>query len=334
MIMLRLARAARQADVIVSVSEMGMNVLLAKVAATITRRPLVITVHTPLGDSVREWVPAPLRRVTLAVNRRADASICVSRGLAAATISHGVPAGRVHVVTNGVDVPAIRAQADLDPGVELPTPLVVGIGRLTPQKGFDVLIEAHARAIGAGARHHLAIIGEGPDRPLLEKRIADLGVATSVTLLGYRDNPHAILRRADLFCLSSRWEGYPLVLIEALAVGVPIIATDCVSGPAEILADGRYGDLVKVESVDALATAISRRLADPDRARAAAAVDRAADFDPDHCAARYLEIFASLGGGPAALIPPPPPPRNSTDLFEVGAVKSPVFTAQTSNTSV
>ncbi len=310
-IFLRLLRAARRSDVIVSVSEMGMNVLLAKAAATITRRPLVIAVHTPLGDSVREWVPFGLRRLVLAVNRRSDASICVSEGLAEATIAQGVQPARVHVVTNGVDVAAIRARADIDPGLTLGRPLVVAVGRLTPQKGFDVLIEAHARALAAGAAHHLAIIGEGPDRPLLEKQIAELGVTTSVTLLGFRENPHAFMRRADLFCLPSRWEGYPLVVIEALAVGVPIVATDCVSGPTEILAGGRYGDLVEVGSASALAAAIARRLADPAAPEArAAAAERALDFDPDRAAARFLEIFATLSPrtapAPVAIVPAGP----------------------------
>jgi glycosyltransferase involved in cell wall biosynthesis len=294
-IFLRMLWEARKADLIVSVSELGFNVLAAAAAAAITRRPMAIVVHAPLEQSVREWVPRPLRRSTIRVNRGADASICVSHMVKERAIASGVPASRVHVVTNGVDFTEVRRRAEADADLRLPNPLVVGVGRLSEQKGFDLLIRAHADVLRDGHPHHLAIIGEGEARASLEQLIAELGVASSVSLLGFRDNPHALLAQADLFCLSSRWEGYPLVLIEALAVGVPIVATDCV-GAAEILDCGRYGDLVEVDSARALAEAIRRHLQAPDRLRAVAAagVDRASDFDPATCADRYLHIFSEL----------------------------------------
>jgi glycosyltransferase involved in cell wall biosynthesis len=296
LVVARCLAAARGADVIVSNSEAGLHMLLATVAARVLRRPLVVIVHTPLEASIRDWVPRPLRRLTLAAVRTADATICVSRGVADAALACGLRPDRVHVVTNGIDVAAVRARAAHTPPADLPAPLVVGVGRLSSQKGFDLLIRAHATAVHEGAPHHLMIIGEGPDRAELTSLAASLGVSETVSLPGFRDNPHAILRQADLFCLSSRYEGHPLVLIEALAVGVPLVATDCVSGPAEILAGGTYGDLVPTGSARALADAIGHHLRDPQRLRALAALgpERAAAFDPDACAARYVEIFASL----------------------------------------
>lgn len=316
---LRFLAAARAADVIFSISEEGFSLLLAALGAAVLRRPLVIAAQTPMADSIRDWVPRPLRRLTFFVNRHAAATVCVSQGVAAAAVACGVPAGRVEVVTNGVDSAAIRARAAL-PMVDVPMldapmvdgplvdgpptdgsglaarlPFVVAVGRLADQKGFDLLIRAHAIA-RRSAPHQLVIVGEGSERGRLERLADSLGVRDTVSLLGFRENPHAIMARADLFCLSSRYEGHPLILIEALAVGVPIVATDCVSGPAEILDGGRYGDLVPAGSVDALAAAISSHLADPRRLRELAALGPAhvAEFDPDVAAARYLDIFRSV----------------------------------------
>jgi glycosyltransferase involved in cell wall biosynthesis len=139
-------------------------------------------------------------------------------------------------------------------------PVLVAAGRLRPQKDFPTLLRAFAQ-VAAGRPARLLILGEGPERARLESLVAELGLDDAVQLPGATSNPYAYMARAAAFVLSSRWEGLPTVLVEALACGAPIVSTDCPSGPREILAGGRYGMLVPVEDVDALAGALAAALA-------------------------------------------------------------------------
>jgi glycosyltransferase involved in cell wall biosynthesis len=165
----------------------------------------------------------------------------------------------VRVVVNGIDVREVRRRAglapegaDAVPRARRAVPLVVANGRLAPQKGFDLLIEAHAQVVGAGVRHRLLITGDGPDRAALEALVRRLGVESSVELPGFSANPYPAMAAADVFVLSSRSEGLPLTLLEAMAVGAPIIATECGGGPRWLLGDSAGGQLVPPHSVDAL----------------------------------------------------------------------------------
>jgi len=135
----------------------------------------------------------------------------------------------------------------------------VAAGRLRPQKDFSTLLLAFSQ-VRAKRPARLLILGEGPERDRLEALARQLDITGDVSLPGSTSNPYAYIARATAFVLSSRWEGLPTVLIEALSCGVPVVATDCPSGPREILADGRYGELVPVGDVDALAHAMEAAL--------------------------------------------------------------------------
>jgi len=130
---------------------------------------------------------------------------------------------------------------------------------LRPQKDFPTLIQAFAHVRRAYPAR-LLILGEGEERPALEALVRQLGLEQDVSLPGFAVNPYPYMARASLFVLSSRWEGLPGVLIEALYCGAPLVATDCPSGPREILRDGQYGQLVPVGDVTALAQAIETTL--------------------------------------------------------------------------
>lgn len=138
-------------------------------------------------------------------------------------------------------------------------PVFVAAGRLQPQKDFPTLLRAFAE-VRSGRSARLVILGEGPDRAGLEALVEELELTTDVALPGAMKNPYAYMARSIAFVLSSRWEGLPTVLIEAMSCGAPVIATDCPSGPREILAGGRYGTLVPVGDVAALATAMEDAL--------------------------------------------------------------------------
>lgn len=176
----------------------------------------------------------------------------------------GLPRERIKILYNPVVTPELRekAQEPLDhPWFEAgQPPVILAVGRLTIQKDFPTLIRAFAQVCQTWTAR-LIILGEGPDRQTLETLVNQLDLEDEVAMPGFVENPYAYMSQASLYVLSSRWEGLPTVLIEALYCGPPIIATDCPSGPREILADGQHGLLVPVGDITALAQAIEVGLA-------------------------------------------------------------------------
>ena len=134
-------------------------------------------------------------------------------------------------------------------------PYVVSVGRLIAQKDHGTLLRAYASS-GLRRDYRLIVIGDGPERNRLQMLAEDLGIQDRVDLPGALSNPYPLLSGAALHVLSSRWEGYPNVLLESLALGVPVVATDCPSGPRELLRDGSYGHLVPVGDIVAMAHAM------------------------------------------------------------------------------
>lgn len=175
----------------------------------------------------------------------------------------GLPKDQIKVLYNPVVTPELSQKAQVcpyHPWFEAgQPPVLLAVGRLTAQKDFPTLIEAFA-LVRETYPARLMILGEGPDRADLEALVKRLQLEEDVSLPGFVDNPYAFMARAALFVLSSRWEGLPTVLIEALSCGVPVIATDCPSGPREILADERYGALVPMQNAPALARRIRMAL--------------------------------------------------------------------------
>jgi glycosyltransferase involved in cell wall biosynthesis len=166
--------------------------------------------------------------------------------------------------------------------------VILGAGRLTAQKDFPTLIRAFALARAAQPMR-LILLGEGELREPLRALAADLGIAAQVDLPGFVENPYAFMSRAHVFVLSSAWEGFGLVLVEAMACGTPVVSTDCPAGPAEILMGGRFGRLVPVGDAGAMAEAIRATLADPlpaDRLRS-----RAGDFSLEKIGDEYFELL-------------------------------------------
>jgi glycosyltransferase involved in cell wall biosynthesis len=299
----RLLNCARRSDVVVSGRELGFGLLAAWLAARLARRPFVVMVRSDPLAAVEDYVPARWQGANRRALRRADAVICISDGLAPAAEAAGVPHGAVKAVLNGVEVDRVVA-AGGRPARPLPSgdgPLLVGVGRLERQKGFDLLIRAHARVLAEGHAHRLLLLGEGRDREELERLVDALGVGDSVDLPGFERDPLPVIAAADLFCLPSRWEGFGQSLAEALLLGTPVVAADCVSGPRQLLADGAHGDLVPVEDIDALARAIARHIEAPDRLRRAA--QRGRDWghihlDVDRTAAEMLDVLDDVRRSP------------------------------------
>lgn len=257
---------------------------------------VVVRLGTTLSEAIKDKNPL-LRRLRYLPIRllypKADAIVAVSSGVAddvRATAS--VPADRIHVVRNPVITPDIERQAGEAVAhawlVDGKVPVVLGVGRLTRQKDFPTLIRAFSK-VRRQRLIRLIILGEGRDRAALERLAGQEGVAADVDLPGFQANPYAWLARSSLFVLSSAWEGSPNALTEAMALGVPVVSTDCRSGPRELLDGGRYGPLVPVGDADALAVAMRETLDHPLPPETLRAAVR--DYEAATSARHYLQVL-------------------------------------------
>lgn len=290
---------AQQPDVVCAFLD---HANLAAIAACrgLPQRPklLVCTQNSPLSQYHRPWHPLDRAMRGLLAHQLAEADglIALSEGMAAEF--RGLmqsPQPPIHVIYNvGVDdrvttgAMAPLVAADLP----LPQPLIVACGRLCHQKGFTYLLEAMVK-VRRIVPAHLWIVGEGPLRPRLERQIRRLGLGDAVRLLGFRSNPYQLMAAADVFVLSSVYEGFGNVVAEAMACGTPVVATDCPHGPAEILENGEAGLLVPPRDAAALAVSILRLLYEPNlrdrlvtRGRA-----RSQQFHADTIVRQYADLF-------------------------------------------
>lgn len=261
---------------------------------------LVVTERLQMGpiladpDRLKDHVLPALMRLTYP---RADHVVAVSQTAADDLVDLlGLDGDHVHAIYNPTLVDRVFEGAE-EP-VEHPwfgndgPPVVLAAGRLAPEKDFETLVTAFDRVIDrTDAR--LLILGEGRERERLEALVEDLGLSEVVELYGFADNPYRFMARADLFVLSSRHEGMPNVLVEAAALETPIVSTDCPSGPSELLDGGEGGELVPVGDPAALADAVCRQLADPERAMAQIrhVQPKLEQFSPAYASQRYLDLL-------------------------------------------
>ena len=208
--------------------------------------------------------------------RRADAVVAVSKGVAEDLIKHvGVPRGLVRVIYNptfdGEIIRLMREEVDHPWFGDGGPPVLLSVGRLTPQKRFDTLV----RAISMASRKRplrAIVLGDGEERDRLQSLSRELGLSDYISFPGFVSNPYAFMAKANLYVMCSAWEGFPNTLVEAMACGLPVVSTDCPSGPREIIGScasgsGSVGTLVPIDYPSALSEAILRELVlDHDRA--------------------------------------------------------------------
>ena len=231
--------------------------------------PLIVTVHNNLSQESanatslkRKFVPY----LTPWFYPLADTVVAVSHGVADDLVRLGLRQNKLAIIYNPIVTPELvqRLQDPLEHSWFAPQepPVIVGVGRLNQQKDFPTLIKAFAK-VRQQQPARLIILGEGEERPHLESLVKELDLTEAVALPGFVDNPYIYMRDAALLVLSSAWEGFGNVLVEAMAAGTPVVSTNCKSGPAEILADGEYGRLVPVGDSDAMAEEIAIALKQP-----------------------------------------------------------------------
>lgn len=262
----RYLRRERPAAMLAALNHANLVAMAAGLSPGVTTR-MVISIHCTISKELERYHDVRTRTMFWLLGRLqrlADGIVAVSAGVAddaARTI--GIPRQRVNVIYNPVVTQALLDSATrpaAHPWFEdSGPPVVLGVGRLTGQKNFLALIDAFALM---RQRHEarLVILGEGEDRPALEARVRSRGLNGWVSLPGFVDNPYACMARAGVFVLSSDYEGLPTALIESLALGTPVVSTDCPSGPREILRGGTFGSLVRTGDVPALAEAIEHAL--------------------------------------------------------------------------
>ena len=224
--------------------------------------PVILNEHSTFSANhpLDNWKSNLMRKLVSRWFSSADEITAVSTGVAEDLIKEFPNLqSKVSVVYNPVINESLKAKSLLD--VSLPwkkdseIPFIIAAGRLVPDKDFKLLVEAVA-LVRKEKRVRLLILGEGEERQSLYNLSQELGFEDDISLYGYSSNPYALMKHASLFVLSSRREGLPMALIEAMACDLPIVSTDCPSGPREILHDGKYGALVPMGEVDSLAKAI------------------------------------------------------------------------------
>lgn len=268
--------------------------LLAKKIAGVATRVVVSEREDPSvrnGDmrSIRSGIIDFANRYFYAT---ADAIHAVSYGVGRAVAKKlRLPVESVQVVYNPIDIKHISQLSDDEVTTRLivndDCRLVVSVGRLSKEKDYSTLVKA-VSLVRKVIDVRLVILGEGDMRSELEQLISELGLEKHVALPGFCENPFSVMKRADLFILSSIWEGLPNGLIQAMACGTQVVATDCPSGPSEILENGKWGRLVKVGDVDAMSLAIIEALNEETHPDVAI---RAGDFNVDNAVSGYLALL-------------------------------------------
>lgn len=278
----------------------NLLVLVAKKLARSQVRVFVREAAT-LSESLRKSSPwQKWKAVTLArkIYPWADGIVAVSAGVATDLQSLlKLNPRQLKVINNPVvnqDLYRMSAETLNTPWFRADAPpVILGVGRLAPQKDFVTLIKAFAH-VRLQRDCRLMILGEGPERQTLQNLVEELGLSEVVSMPGFVPNPFPYMRMARLLVLSSRHEGLPNVLIQAMALGTPVVATDCPSGPAEILEQGRFGPLVAVGDSDALSSAITLMLERiPCDATRAQLVERAGNYHTEKVIHDYLSFFFS-----------------------------------------
>jgi glycosyltransferase involved in cell wall biosynthesis len=272
------------------------------VGMSLRRRPFIISerVNTSahLGNGRASLLSKAVVRLCYP---RASHAIAVSAGVRDNLATHfGLARDRISVINNPVDVEAIRSLAEQEPSLPVEAGDVVAMGRLTPQKNLQLAIRAFARSQWTG---RLVILGDGPLADDLRRLGAELGISNRLVLAGFQPNPYAVVSRASAFLLTSDYEGFCNSLLEALALGTPVISTDCPFSPAEILdatlspqpgqfAPGRGGLLIRRGDEEALVSALDFLRSEPERRRISLeGQQRARSFDQSDAADRYWQVI-------------------------------------------
>jgi glycosyltransferase involved in cell wall biosynthesis len=294
-----LVKEAMLSDVVLGALEL-FPTYISYLAGKIARRPVVGWVHIDVEEYLQRIRPIHGKLMRF-VYPKLEHVVAVSSGVAESLSKKFLNSrnDKLSIIYNINEILGHTATGNTGAVLSATTqPYLLAVGRMTEQKAFDVLLEAHARLVDRVGPIRLVILGDGPERATLEEQRRRLGTEQFVEMPGYVDNVHAYMRDAWLFVHPARYEGLGMVLIEAMAAGKPVVATDCPSGPKEILQDGKFGVLVKSEAPDAIADAVIMLQESPDTYQhfSALGVRRAQDFSARAIMPQWEKVISKLIG--------------------------------------
>lgn len=295
-------RSARPDIFISNLTHLNLLSVLAHTISASSAK-LILVEHSHINSTMlwqESWRDRLLSIGVRRFYRMADKILAVSTGVRQSLIQqYGLGSDQVRVLNNPVQLKKIRHLSQetpdhpwlKDPSVKV----ILGVGRLDFLKGWDFLIEALG-SLRRDVEAHLIILGEGVLKPDLLEQAAELDLTPAIDIIGFRSNPYAWMAASDVLVLPSRSEGFGTVLVEAMAAGVPVVASDCFSGPNEILGGGSYGLLVPVGDVQSLADAIRAVLTQPELADQLSerAAKRAQDFDLERITDQLMALINEM----------------------------------------
>lgn len=290
--LVRYFRSVRPEAVLSSITGANLVAVLAKFLANLDTVLVLRHENTApnISSQLRTWLMKKLYP-------GADAVITVSAG-AGLDLKNiiNLTDEKLHVIENPVNVIRVRKLAQEAPSHpwlnDVDIPVLISVGRLYPQKDFVTLMRAFAKMREIQPAR-LIILGEGPERVRLEILARQLGIESHISMPGIVQNPYPLMNAATVFVLSSLWEGLPIALMEAMALGCRIVATDCHSGPRELLVDGKYGMLVPVANENILSKACVAALDAPYNPQSI--MSRAEDYSPEGIVIKHLQILKPKG---------------------------------------
>jgi glycosyltransferase involved in cell wall biosynthesis len=300
----RTLRAIRRAKPDVILGTQRMILTLGALSPALPRRTRVVLrqandVSADFAALIeRSWLKHRIARQSVISSlRRADAVVCQSQAMRRDLQRQLGKRAALRVIYNPVDVNEIAALVD-GADVRLPgSPALVSVGRLAPQKGYDLLLPAIARLRARHPSLHLTIFGDGPERAALEALRHELRLDDAVTFAGFTPAPQPQVRGADLFVLASRYEGFPNAALEALACGTPVVLTDCPGANAEIVRESVNGRLATAATTDAVERALHTAIEELGHYdRRAIRQDCDARFSSSQIVRTYEQLFAELAG--------------------------------------
>ena len=291
---IRLARRLRPDTILSTV--MYLNVMLVLAKPFLRGRPKILLREAVLPSAFlaqEARYPRLSRFLYRSLYPKCDRIICLFDGMVEDMAKHfGIARNKLVRIYNPVDVASIRALvAGSSSPYSGPGPHLVAVGRLQHQKAYDVLLRALPQVLVAFPQARLTILGEGPLEQSLKDLAAQLKINHAVEFKGFQANPWAYIKHATLFVLASRFEGMPNVVLEALALGTPVLATDCPGGIREIAQSGASLKIVEPESPEALALGILGTLQSAKPTPAAPATAWLKDFEVEHIAAEYSRLL-------------------------------------------
>lgn len=296
-----LNKVTKNADIIIGGVELSTT-YLAFITAKIHDCKSIGWVHIDLRSSIDKlsFLKRKIHeRLISLIYRKLDGIIFVSKQAKGSFLENfsQCDSKKSEVIYNPIFLDEIKKKSsEFSVNMERNMVNIIGIGRLFSQKNFPLLIQTHKKLLKNGLKNNLFILGEGPEFKNLEKMVNQLKLSNSVKFLGYQKNPYPYLAEADILVLSSNYEGLPTVLIEAMSLGVPVVSTDCPSGPREILRSGKDGLLVKINDVNEMYDAVMRILKDESLREnlKKAGMNRAKIFDSKIIVKKFERFFLEL----------------------------------------